>query len=83
MNKSDGVVSSDLLLALADEWDKRREKLVNAHTKSVFRKLKKGIPPAESHGEGEACGLGGAVQDLRRLVKRAVDGKPREKGGTR
>jgi hypothetical protein len=64
-------VRSDALLALADEWDKKREKLVNAYTRAVFRELKKGVMPSESHGVGEACGLGRAVQDLRRLIKKA------------
>ena len=57
METNDGAASlvrSDTLLALADEWDKKREKLVNAHTKAVFSGLKKGVLPTESHGVGEA-----------------------------
>jgi hypothetical protein len=58
-------------LALVDEWDKKREKLVNAHTRAVWRGLKKGVMPSESHGIGEAVGLGRAIQDLRRIIKKA------------
>jgi hypothetical protein len=74
MSDNDGAASlvrSDALLALADEWDKRSEKLVNANVRAVWRGLKKGVMPSESHGVGEACGLGRAVQDLRRIVKKA------------
>ncbi len=74
MDKTHGaalLVRADALLALADEWDKRREKLVSAYTRAFWRGLKKGILPSESHGVGEAGGLGRAVQDLRRIIKKA------------